>query len=66
MQKHETAEHRPYPLGQPGQVATYRHESDHLLLNTVVKTLTVTIGSVEEKAGVLSQWICLRATKVIR
>ena len=63
MQKHETAEHRPYPLGEPGQMATYRHESEHPLPNMVVKTLTVTIGAIAENAGVLSQWICLRATK---
>ena len=63
MQTHRPTEHEPYPIGEPGQMATYRHESEHLLLNTVVKTLTVTIGSVEGNAGVLSQWICLRATK---
>ena len=64
MQTHLPTEHEPYPIGEPGQMATYHHESEHPLLNTVVKTLTVTIGSVEENAGVLSQWICLRATKV--
>ena len=64
MQIHQPTEQEPYPLGKPGQVATYHHEREHPLLNTVVKTLTVTIGSVEENAGVLSQWICLRATKV--
>ena len=64
MQTHMTAEHEPYPLGKPGQMATYQHGSEDSLLNTVVKTLTVTIGSVEEKADVPYQWICLRATKV--
>ena len=63
MQKHETAEHEPYPIGEPGQMATYHHESEHPLPNTVVKTLTVMIGSIAEDAGVLSQWLCLRATK---
>lgn len=63
MQKHETAEHRPYPLGEPGQMATYQHESESPLPNAVVKTLTVAIGSVAEKAGMAYQWICLRATK---
>ena len=53
-----------YPLGEPGQMATYQHESEGSLPNTVVKTLTVAIGSVEEKAGVPYQWICLRATKI--
>ena len=52
-----------YPLGRPGQVATYQHERSDELPNAVVETFTVTIGSVEKKAGVASQWICLRATK---
>ena len=58
------AEHKLYPLGEPGQMATYQHESEGSLPNAVVKTLTVAIGSVEEKAGVPYQWICLRATKI--
>ena len=53
-----------YPLGKPGQMATYQHESEGSLPNTVVKTLTVAIGAIEEKAGVPYQWICLRATKI--
>ena len=53
-----------YPLGEPGQMATYQHESEGSLPNTVVKTLTVAIGAIEEKAGVPYQWICLRATKI--
>ena len=59
-----TVEHKLYPLGEPGQMATYQHESEDSLPNAVVKTLTVTIGSVAEKAGVPYQWICLRARKV--
>ena len=59
-----TAEHKLYPLGEPGQMATYQHESEGSLSNTVVKTLTLSIGSIEEKAGVPYQWMCLRATKV--
>ena len=55
--------HQSYPLGNPGQVATYQHERSDELSNTVVETFTITIGSVEKKAGVASQWICLRATK---
>ena len=54
---------QPYPLGKPGQVATYQHERSDELLNAVVKTFRVTIGSVEKKVGVAYQWICLRATK---
>ena len=53
-----------YPLGEPGQMATYQHEGKGSLPNAVVKTLTVAIGSIEAETGVLSQWICLRATKV--
>ena len=64
MQTHRSTEQEPYPIGEPGQMATYHHESGDSLPNTVVKTLTVAIGSVEGKASVLSQWICLRATKV--
>ncbi len=63
MQTHLPTEHEPYPIGEPGQMAMYRHESEHSLPNTVVKTLTVAIGAIAENAGVLSQWICLRATK---
>lgn len=55
--------HQSYPLGKPGQLATYRHVNPNGLRNTVVQTFTVTIGSVTEKSGVLSQWVCLRATK---
>ena len=64
MQTHQPTEHEPYPLGKPGQMATYPHERGDSLPDTAVKTLTVAIGSVEEKAGVLFQWISLRATKV--
>ena len=53
-----------YPLGRPGQMAAYQHESEGSLPNAVVKTLTVAIGAIEEKAGVPYQWICLRATKI--
>ncbi len=56
MQTPQTAEHKAYPLGKPGQIATYQHESEDSLPDTVVKTLTVAIDSVEEKASVLSQW----------
>ena len=58
------AEHKLYPLGEPGQMAAYQHESEGSLPNAVVKTLTVAIGAIEEKAGVPYQWICLRATKI--
>ncbi len=64
MQTSETTEDQVYPIGKPGQVATYQHESDDVLPKTVVKTLTLAIGSVDEMAGVPSQWMRLRATKV--
>ena len=54
---------QPYPLGEPGQMATYQYEGEDPLPNTIVRTFTWAIGSVEEKPDVSSQWICLRATK---
>ena len=54
---------RSYPLGEPGQVATYQHESPDRLPSAVVETFTVTIGSVEEIADRMYQWMCLRVTK---
>ena len=54
---------RSYPLGEPGQIATYQHESPDGLPSAVVETFTVTIGAVEGMAGVMFQWMCLRATK---
>lgn len=55
--------HRSYPLGEPGQIATYQHERSGELPNAVVEAFTLTIRSVEEIIGVMSQWMCLRATK---
>ncbi|MDE0469232.1 MAG: hypothetical protein OYL97_19440 [Candidatus Poribacteria bacterium] len=55
---------QPYPLGELGQMATYQYEGEDPLPNTIVRTFTWSIGSVEEKAGVPFQWICLRAMKV--
>ena len=58
MQTHQT-----YPIGKPGRVAIYQHENPDELPSSVVKTFTVTTGSVEEKISVIHQWMCLRATK---
>ena len=55
--------HQPYPLGEPGQMATYQYDSEDLLSSTFVKTFTVTLGSVKEEIGIPYQWMCLRATK---
>ena len=63
MEISKTIEGELHPIGKPGQVGTYQHESEDTLVKTVVQTLTVAIGSVEEKAGVSYQWLCLRATK---
>ena len=63
METPETSEGKLYPLGKPGQVVTYHHESEGPLAKTVVKTLTLSIGLVEEKTGVSYQWMCLCATK---
>lgn len=52
-----------YPIGKPGQVATYNHENPDALPSSVVKTFTVTTGPVVEKVSVIYQWMCLRATK---
>ena len=52
-----------YPLGEPGQVATYQHESPDRLPSAVVETFTVIIGAVEEIADRMYQWMCLRVTK---
>ena len=64
MQTSETTESKLYPLGTPGQVATYQHESEDPLGKSVVNTLTLALGSVEEQAGVSYQWMCLRTLKV--
>lgn len=63
MQTSKTIEGKPYPLGKPGRVAMYQHESEDPLAETVVKTLTLAIGSIKEKAGIRYQWMCLRAMK---
>ena len=63
MQAQQTPERKPYPLGEPGQIATYQYEGEDPLPNAVVRILTLAIGSIKEKADVPSQWICLRATK---
>ena len=34
MQTHQPTEHEPYPLGKPGQMATYHHESEDSLPDT--------------------------------
>ena len=59
------------PVGKPGLVAKYRHESGGALPGSVVKTLTLALGPLEEgsrragsqKNGRLFQWLHLYAAK---
>jgi len=51
------------PIGKPGLAATYRHESGGAIRGCVVKTLTMSLGPVEESNGRQFQWLCLTATK---
>ncbi len=50
-------------IGKPGLVATYRHESGGAIRGSVVKTLTMSLGPLEERNGRRFQWLCLTATK---
>lgn len=51
------------PIGKPGLVATYRHESGSVLPASVVKTFTLALGALEERNGRLFQWLHLYAAK---
>jgi len=51
------------PIGKPGLVATYRHESAGALRGCVVKTLALSLGPLEERNGRRFQWLCLHAIK---
>ncbi|MEK7677964.1 MAG: hypothetical protein AAB676_19205 [Verrucomicrobiota bacterium] len=51
------------PLGQPGRMARYRHEMEAGLRGSVVKSYTLALGPVEQRAGEDYQWILLHATK---
>jgi hypothetical protein len=53
----------PGPLGKPGLVATYRHESGGALRDSVVKTLTLSLGPGERREGHMFQWLSLHAAK---
>jgi hypothetical protein len=50
-------------IGKPGLVATYRHESGGALRSSVVRTLTLSLGPLEERNGRSFQWLSLHATK---
>ncbi|MBI3849137.1 MAG: hypothetical protein HY298_02430 [Verrucomicrobia bacterium] len=51
------------PIGQPGQLARYRHEMESGLRGSVIKTYTLALGPIEQKAGAIHQWMFLLATK---
>ncbi len=51
------------PLGKPGLAATYRHESGDAIRGCVVKTLTLSLGPVEQRNGRPFQWLSLHAAK---
>ncbi|MEK6756248.1 MAG: hypothetical protein AABZ02_08865, partial [Bacteroidota bacterium] len=51
------------PIGKPGLAATYRHESGGAIPGSVVRTLMLAIGPLEEKNGRWFQWLHLHAAK---
>jgi hypothetical protein len=51
------------PIGKPGLVATYQHESGSLIPSSVVKTFTLGFGPLEQIDSINYQWIHLQATK---
>jgi len=51
------------PIGKPGLVATYRHESGGAIPGSVVRTLTLALGPLEERNGRQFQWLHLHAAK---
>ena len=51
------------PIGKPGLVATYHHESGGAIPGSVVRTLTLALGPLEEKNGRQFQWLHLQAAK---
>ena len=63
MKTPQSCELHQYPLGTPGQAAAYCHENQSALPGSVVQTFALSIGAVEEKAGMAYQWLQLRATK---
>jgi len=51
------------PIGKPGLTATYRHESEDSIPDSVVRTFTLALGPLEEKNNINFQWLHLQATK---
>jgi hypothetical protein len=52
------------PIGRSGLTATYRNESGDDIPGSVVKTLKLAIGPLNEQNNTRYQWLHLRATKV--
>jgi len=51
------------PIGKPGLVVTYRHESGDAIPGSLVKNFTLALGPLEEKNGRLFQWLLMHAAK---
>lgn len=51
------------PFGKPGLVATYRHDLGGAIPGSVVRTLTLALGPLEEENGRQFQWLRLQADK---
>lgn len=51
------------PLGEPGQAAIYHLETSAPIPASAVETITLRLGSVEEKNGAPLQWLQLQNTK---
>ncbi|HCO93277.1 MAG TPA: hypothetical protein DIU00_04880, partial [Phycisphaerales bacterium] len=51
------------PIGKPGLIATYRHESEDSIPGSVVRTFTLALGPLEENNNINFQWLHLQVTK---
>ncbi|MBC8215645.1 MAG: hypothetical protein H8E64_03930, partial [Candidatus Marinimicrobia bacterium] len=51
-----------YPIGEPGTKLSYSIQNTHLP-KSVVKTIVLTLGSIETQNGVNYQWLQMIATK---
>ena len=52
------------PIGKPGLMAMYQHESVSSIPDSVVRNLKLVLGPLEEKNSTQFQWLHLQATKV--
>ena len=51
------------PLGKPGTVAEYRLNSNNAIPKSNVKTFILSFGPLEEREGVINQWLQLHSLK---